>query len=75
MRRAAEVSDVERAELAALAEEWRGTEPERGFSMALCRIGREDDPDCVLVTAEPRRRCRVACCSSCRGARTGCRWT
>lgn len=52
VRRAAEVSEVERARLAELAEEWRGTEPERGFSMALCRTAAADDPDCVLVTAE-----------------------
>jgi lysyl-tRNA synthetase class 2 len=52
VRRAREVSDVERARLAELAEEWRGTEPERGFSMALCRTAAADDPECVLVTAE-----------------------
>lgn len=57
VRRAAEVSDVERAKLADLAEEWRGTEPERGFSMALCRTAAADDPDCVLVTAERDGRC------------------
>lgn len=52
VRRAFEVSEVERSKLSALAEEWRGTEPERGFSMALCRTADADDPDCVLVTAE-----------------------
>jgi lysyl-tRNA synthetase, class II len=57
VRRAAEVSDVERARLTELAEEWRGTEPERGFSMALCRTAAADDPDCVLVTAERDGRC------------------
>jgi lysyl-tRNA synthetase class 2 len=57
VRRAAEVSDVERARLAELAEEWRGTEPERGFSMALCRTAAADDPDCVLVTAERDGQC------------------
>jgi lysyl-tRNA synthetase class 2 len=51
VRRAAEVSEVECARLAELAEEWRGTEPERGFSMALCRTAATNDPDCVLVTA------------------------
>ncbi len=50
VRRAADVPAAERAALAAHAEEWRGTEPERGFSMALCRVA--TDPDCVLVTAE-----------------------
>jgi lysyl-tRNA synthetase class 2 len=52
VRRADEVSEVERLRLTALAEEWRGTEPERGFSMALCRTAAADDPECVLVTAE-----------------------
>ena len=52
VRRVAEVSTVERTLLAELAESWRGTEPERGFSMALCRTAAESDPDVVLVTAE-----------------------
>ncbi len=57
VRRAAEVSEVERSRLSELAEEWRGTEPERGFSMALCRTAAPDDPDCVLVTAERDGQC------------------
>jgi lysyl-tRNA synthetase class 2 len=57
VRRAAELSEVERVRLSELAEEWRGTEPERGFSMALCRTAAADDPDCVLVTAEREGRC------------------
>jgi lysyl-tRNA synthetase, class II len=57
VRRAAELSEVERERLAELAEEWRGTEPERGFSMALCRTAATDDPDCVLVTAERDGEC------------------
>jgi lysyl-tRNA synthetase class 2 len=57
VRRAAELSEVEQPRLAALAEEWRGTEPERGFSMALCRTAAADDPDCVLVTAERDGEC------------------
>ena len=57
VRRAAALSEVERAGLSALAEEWRGTEPERGFSMALCRTAAEDDPDCVLVTATRDGQC------------------
>jgi len=57
VRRAAEVSEVERSRLSELAEEWRGTEPERGFSMALCRTAAADDPDCVLVTAERDGQC------------------
>ncbi|HEX6359179.1 phosphatidylglycerol lysyltransferase domain-containing protein [Actinophytocola sp.] len=57
VRRTVEVSEVERLRLAALAEEWRGTEPERGFSMALCRTAAGDDPECVLVTAERDGEC------------------
>jgi lysyl-tRNA synthetase class 2 len=57
VRRATDVSEVERTRLASLAEEWRGTEPERGFSMALCRTAATDDPECVLVTAERDGRC------------------
>jgi len=33
------------------ADAWRGAETERGFSMALGRIGDPRDPDCVVVTA------------------------
>ncbi len=45
------VPDGERAALAQAARRWRGTEPDRGFSMALGRTADERDPDCVLVTA------------------------
>ena len=46
--------DIEPAEFAALitaAEAWRGDAVERGFSMALSRLGDPSDGDCVLVTA------------------------
>ena len=54
--------DIEEAELAALrdrVEHWRGGPDERGFSMALSRVGDEDsDPEAVVVVAsaegEPR---------------------
>ncbi|GLZ40687.1 hypothetical protein Acsp05_43110 [Actinokineospora sp. NBRC 105648] len=52
VRRSADLAEDERAELAVLAEQWRGTETERGFSMALSRLAGADDPECVLVTAE-----------------------
>lgn len=55
VRRAEELSDAELAELAALAANWRGTATERGFSMALGRMG---DPGSVLVTAHHRGRIR-----------------
>ena len=48
------VSDIPRAELDAIikaADSWRGSQTERGFSMALGRIGTPGDEDCVLATA------------------------
>jgi lysyl-tRNA synthetase class 2 len=50
-RRVRELSTDELDELAAAAERWRGDELERGFSMALSRLGDPHDGDCVLVTA------------------------
>ena len=46
------VADIPRKELQAIvrtADSWRGSQTERGFSMALGRIG---DGDCVLATAK-----------------------
>jgi lysyl-tRNA synthetase, class II len=48
------VGDIPRAELdrvIKVADSWRGSSTERGFSMALGRIGGPGDGDCVLVTA------------------------
>ena len=48
------VGDIPRAELdqvIKVADSWRGSQTERGFSMALGRIGGPEDGDCVLVTA------------------------
>jgi lysyl-tRNA synthetase class 2 len=48
------VQDLTPAELGALlrqARRWRGTDTERGFSMALGRLGDPDDAGCVLVSA------------------------
>ena len=48
------VGDIPRAELDAIiraAASWRGSETERGFSMALGRIGTHGDEECVLATA------------------------
>jgi len=48
------VRDIPRDELDAIvrvADSWRGSQTERGFSMALGRIGAGGDEDCVLVTA------------------------
>ena len=48
------VGDIPRAELDAIiraADSWRGSQTERGFSMALGRIGTHGDEECVLATA------------------------
>jgi lysyl-tRNA synthetase, class II len=49
------VGDIPRAELDAVIREadlWRGAHAERGFSMALSRLGAPGDENCVLVTAK-----------------------
>jgi lysyl-tRNA synthetase class 2 len=49
------VGDIPRPELDAIvkaADSWRGSQTERGFSMALGRIGANGDDQCVLVTAK-----------------------
>jgi lysyl-tRNA synthetase, class II len=49
------IRDIPRAELdqvLAVADSWRGSSTERGFSMALGRIGGPGDDECVLVTAK-----------------------
>jgi lysyl-tRNA synthetase class 2 len=49
VRKAEDLKPGELPELETLAARWRGTDTERGFSMALGRMG---DPGSVLVTAE-----------------------
>ncbi|TWE11843.1 bifunctional lysylphosphatidylglycerol synthetase/lysine--tRNA ligase LysX [Rudaeicoccus suwonensis] len=51
VRRHSELSAEELAEIGRLAEEWRGEEAERGFSMALNRLGDPADGRCVIITA------------------------
>ncbi|MET9328387.1 bifunctional lysylphosphatidylglycerol synthetase/lysine--tRNA ligase LysX [Tsukamurella sp. NPDC003166] len=51
VRRHAEVTADEMAEVVRLAEAWRGQNTERGFTMALGRLGDPVDGRCVLVTA------------------------
>jgi lysyl-tRNA synthetase, class II len=49
------IQDIPRAEIEQIvhaADSWRGSQTERGFSMALGRIGAPGDEDCVLVTAK-----------------------
>ncbi|HEU5269903.1 MAG TPA: bifunctional lysylphosphatidylglycerol synthetase/lysine--tRNA ligase LysX, partial [Jatrophihabitans sp.] len=54
VRRHAELSAEQLAEIDALAEQWRVDETERGFSMALGRIGDPADGNCVAVLAHDR---------------------
>lgn len=51
VRRHSELSAQELAQVAELAEQWRGEDVERGFSMALNRLGDPVDGNCVLATA------------------------
>jgi lysyl-tRNA synthetase class 2 len=52
VRRVADIPPDELAQIKRESERWRGTEVERGFSMALGRLGASGDENCVLVTAE-----------------------
>ncbi|MCB0941849.1 MAG: bifunctional lysylphosphatidylglycerol synthetase/lysine--tRNA ligase LysX [Mycobacterium sp.] len=54
MRRHREFSADEMAEVIKRADAWRDTETERGFSMALGRLGDSADGDCLLVEAVHR---------------------
>ncbi|QNA73561.1 bifunctional lysylphosphatidylglycerol synthetase/lysine--tRNA ligase LysX [Streptomyces sp. So13.3] len=51
IRRHRELSPEELNEVVARADAWRGTDTERGFSMALGRLGDPEDGDCLLVEA------------------------
>ncbi|RKE11655.1 bifunctional lysylphosphatidylglycerol synthetase/lysine--tRNA ligase LysX [Catellatospora citrea] len=51
VRRHAEIPADEMKEIAELATRWRDTDSERGFSMALGRLGDPNDGQCVLVEA------------------------
>ena len=51
MRRHRDLSDTEMADVITRADMWRDTETERGFSMALGRLGDRADGDCLLVEA------------------------
>ena len=65
IRRHRDISPDEMAEVIKRADAWRDTESERGFSMALGRLGDPADGDCLLVEAmqnqDERRRHAVAC--------------
>lgn len=51
MRRHRELTAEQMAEVIRRADDWRDTETERGFSMALGRLGDPADGDCLLVEA------------------------
>ena len=51
MRRHRDLSETEMADVIKRADAWRDTETERGFSMALGRLGDRADGDCLLVEA------------------------
>ncbi|MFJ3906615.1 phosphatidylglycerol lysyltransferase domain-containing protein [Streptomyces sp. NPDC090025] len=51
VRRVSDLSDGELARVRRAAEDWRGTDTERGFSMALGRIGGHGDGEAVIATA------------------------
>ena len=51
VRRHSELTPEELGHIEHLAEQWRGDETERGFSMALNRLGDPADGRCVIITA------------------------
>ncbi|WP_275461770.1 bifunctional lysylphosphatidylglycerol synthetase/lysine--tRNA ligase LysX [Streptomyces noursei] len=51
VRRHAELTDAEMQEVIHRADAWRDTETERGFSMALDRLGDGHDGECLLAEA------------------------
>ncbi|MEU7057305.1 bifunctional lysylphosphatidylglycerol synthetase/lysine--tRNA ligase LysX [Streptomyces sp. NPDC046197] len=51
VRRHAALTEAEMEEVVDKADSWRDTETERGFSMALDRLGDPADGDCLLVEA------------------------
>ncbi|WP_335938329.1 phosphatidylglycerol lysyltransferase domain-containing protein [Streptomyces sp. PTD5-9] len=51
VRRARDIDEDELERIRRAADDWRGTDTERGFSMALGRIGDPADGDCVIATA------------------------
>ena len=58
IRRHHDIEPAEMAQVTSRADAWRDTETERGFSMALGRLGDPADGDCLLVEAiDTRRHC------------------
>lgn len=52
VRRHGDIPTAEMKRIAELATKWRDTASERGFSMALGRLGDPNDSDCVLVLVQ-----------------------
>ena len=51
VRRVGDVPRAEIDEILQVADSWRGSQTERGFSMALGRVGAPGDEQCVIATA------------------------
>ena len=51
VRRVGDLGEAELKRIRQAAEDWRGTDTERGFSMALGRVGDPADADCLIATA------------------------
>ncbi|MGW5612787.1 phosphatidylglycerol lysyltransferase domain-containing protein [Streptomyces sp. NPDC003877] len=51
VRRVRDLGEAELERVRRAADDWRGTDTERGFSMALGRIGDAADGDCLIATA------------------------
>ena len=51
IRRVEDIPEAEVRRLVRQADSWRGSPTERGFSMALGRVGGHDDGQCVIATA------------------------
>jgi lysyl-tRNA synthetase class 2 len=49
IRRHSDIEPAEMAKLKAAADHWRYGQPERGFSMALGRLGDQTDGDCLMI--------------------------
>ena len=52
VRRVGDIPRVELDRIINVADSWRGSHTERGFSMALGRLGAAGDDECVMVTAK-----------------------
>lgn len=51
VRRVRDLGEAELERIRRAAADWRGTDSERGFSMALGRLGDPEDGDCLIATA------------------------